>query len=71
MKAIQFNNKADRKQYKDDVNEFMTALNIECFHDAKHLFELYKIRKQMNKTPDEMPKIYFWSTRNKIGYIIN
>ena len=53
--------------YIQDIRELMEALNIECYHDARIILDAHNLRIKMGE-PER--KIYFWSTRNKIGYDI-
>ncbi len=50
-----------------ELKNFMLKYQIECPYNAKYLFDMNLQRIEMKKY--DLP-IYFWSSRNKIGYKI-
>lgn len=51
-----------------ELKTFMLKYEIDCPYDAKYLFDMNLQRIKMKQY--DLP-IYFWSSRNKIGYEIH
>jgi hypothetical protein len=49
------------------LKEFMSNFEVKDEHDERYIYAMYKIR-ELTKQQDK--KIYYWSSKNKVGYIL-
>jgi hypothetical protein len=49
------------------LKEFMSNFEVKDEHDGRYIYAMYKIR-ELTKQQDK--KIYYWSSKNKVGYIL-